>query len=70
MAVAVSAGATFDFKPARALFESRYVHVGQPPSYDVAADGRFVMIKSADPGVSPFNIVLDWAAGIEAAPGH
>jgi serine/threonine-protein kinase len=61
MAVAVSAAASFDFKPATPLFESRYLHAGQPPTYDVAADGRFVMIKLAESGVSPFHIVINWA---------
>jgi hypothetical protein len=70
MAVAVNVGAQFDFKPAALLFESRYVHSPQPPTYDVAADGRFVMIKLADPGVSPFNIVLNWTAGTPLAAAH
>ena len=55
-------GATFDFKPATFLFEARYALQGQPPSYDVGPDGRFLMIKSAgesrtDP---PMVVVLNW----------
>ncbi len=51
-----------DLKPAL-LFESNYVHGGQPPSYDVAADGRFLMIKSANAQApaTPITIVLNWA---------
>lgn len=62
MAVAVDARTEFNFKPAMLLFESTYVRGGQPPSYDVAADGRFLMIKSASPraGVTPLTIVLNW----------
>jgi Tol biopolymer transport system component len=70
MAVAVAVGNDLTFKPAAPLFESRYVHIGQPPTYDVAADGRFVMIKLADGAVSPFNIVLDWEATLAEAPAH
>jgi Tol biopolymer transport system component len=63
MAVAIEARADFNFKPAAFLFESNYVRGGQPPSYDVAADGRFIMIKSANSraGTSPMTVVLNWA---------
>jgi len=55
MAVAIDTAATFDFEPPNRLFES---HLRQPPSYDVAPDGRFVMITSAaDP---PISVILDW----------
>ena len=71
MAVAVDAvDQSFNFKPATLLFESRYIHGGQPPSYDVSADGRFVMIRAADTAVSSFNIVLNWAAALTALPSH
>jgi Tol biopolymer transport system component len=65
MVVAVSATHAFTFKPAALLFESRFFHAGQVPTYDVAADGRFVMIKLADAAAAPVNIVLDWAATLE-----
>ena len=64
MAVVVeSSRAGFDFKPAVLLFESTYVRGGQPPSYDVPPDGRFVMIRSANASSasSPMTIVLNWA---------
>jgi serine/threonine-protein kinase len=71
MAVAVNAGGQpFNFKPATILFESRYIHAGQPPSYDVSADGRFVMIKASGTVIPPFNIVLNWAGGRTAPPVH
>ena len=55
MAVAIDTAATFDFEPPNRLFES---HLRQSPSYDVAPDGRFVMITSAaDP---PISVILDW----------
>jgi serine/threonine-protein kinase len=61
MAVAVQPGATFSFSPAESLFEHGYVATGQPPSYDVAADGRFLMVKSgATATVPPIVITLDW----------
>ena len=67
MSVAVSAGAPFNFKPATLLFESRYQHAGQPPTYDVAADGRFLMIKPANPQLSSFNVLLNWSPAVPAA---
>ncbi|HET9359226.1 MAG TPA: protein kinase, partial [Vicinamibacterales bacterium] len=59
--VAVNAGSTFDFKPATTLFEAVYTLNGQPPSYDVAADGRFLMIKPlGEPTASTMVVVLNW----------
>ena len=60
MSVAVSAGSEFNFKPATMLFESHYQHGGQPPTYDVAADGRFVMTKPANPTLYSFTVLLNW----------
>jgi Tol biopolymer transport system component len=44
MAVAVQSGAETRFGPAVELFDEPYGH-GGPPTYDVAPDGRFVMIQ-------------------------
>jgi serine/threonine-protein kinase len=62
MAVAVSTGSTFGFKPPTWLFDSRYRIFGQPWSYDVAADGRFLMIKqTTEARTSPqVVVVLNW----------
>jgi dipeptidyl aminopeptidase/acylaminoacyl peptidase len=63
MAVAVSSGPAFAFKPPAFLFESRYLASEQPPSYDVAPDGRFLMIKPATESRTSAQIVvvLNWA---------
>ena len=64
MAVAVSVGSTFGFKPATFLFESRDLTTDQPPSYDVALDGRFLMIKpsATQPRTAPqIVVVLNWS---------
>ena len=70
MSVAVDARTDFSFKPAAVLFDSPYVRGGQPPSYDVAPDGRFVMIKAANPraSVTPVTIVLNWAEKLRPSP--
>jgi serine/threonine-protein kinase len=62
MAVAVDARETFDFTPARLLMEIAYNVTPQPPSYDVAPDGRFLMLKpSADrQRFQPIVVVLNW----------
>jgi len=62
MAAAVNAGQTFDFTPAHLLFEIVYNLTNQPPSYDVASDGRFLMIKSSEQSqrAAPIEIVLNW----------
>jgi serine/threonine-protein kinase len=66
MAVAVAAGPTFNHNQPVKLFTSTYVHAPTSPvSYDVAPDGRFLMIKDAQtqPGPSPITVVLNWTAG-------
>ena len=68
MMVGVNTSGGFDFTAATPLFaESRFVHIGQPPTYDVAGDGRFVMIMSADAATAPFNVVLNWAAALRSS---
>ena len=63
MAVAVSAGSEFNFKPPVLLFEFRYQLSRQPPSYDVGVDGRFLVIKpsSATPPPSAITVISNWA---------
>jgi serine/threonine-protein kinase len=60
MAVAVTAGDRFNFSPATLLFDNDYLLSSQPPSYDVAPDGRFLMIKpiGGDTEVAPSQIVV------------
>ena len=64
MSVAVDTRSEFNFKPATPLFESRIVRSQQPPSYDVAADGRFVIIRSADTAPNPITVVTNWTASL------
>ena len=67
MAVEVETGDAFSFSQATTLFESRYSHITtggalQPPSYDVAPDGRFVMIEpveSNDEAATPRIVVVE-----------
>ena len=70
MAVAVEAGATFDFKPAVRLFESVYSRSDQSPSFDVTPDGRFVMIKPDNAGQRPISIILNWQERLSAQTAH
>jgi len=62
MVVAVHRGTTFAFSPAEFLFESAHTQESQPPTYDVAADGRFLSIKRSGPQVAapPIVLTLDW----------
>jgi eukaryotic-like serine/threonine-protein kinase len=61
MSVAVDKGPTFNFKPPALLFERPY----QIQSYDVAPDGRFLMIKpAAARASSPITVILNWTAGL------
>ena len=61
MAVAVSAGSEFNFKPPVLLFEFRYQRSRQPPSYDVGVDGRFLVIKASKIPPSAITVISNWA---------
>jgi hypothetical protein len=71
MSVSIQAGPELRFSAPVALFSTEeFVFVGQPPSYDVAADGRFVMLKPmgrAKPGTRPLTVVLNWAEEVRRA---
>ena len=51
------------FKPPRLLFEGGFTpyEVNSPRTYDVASDGRFLMIEPTPSASAPLTIVLNWA---------
>jgi hypothetical protein len=61
MAVSVDAANGFKFKPAVKLFETSLRRSNQPPSYDVAPDGRFIMIRPDESRDEPITVILNWA---------
>lgn len=66
MAVAVEPGPTFNFQKPLTLFRSQYLHPpASPLSYDVASDGRFLLIKTVTARREPSatTVVLNWSAG-------
>ena len=64
MAVAFQSGTPFSFSPARSLFEYRNADSSQPPSYDVAADGRFLMVKNSAAARS-IVVTIGWLAELK-----
>ncbi|MCC7010824.1 MAG: protein kinase [Acidobacteria bacterium] len=73
MAVSVSLGANaerageFRYKPPVQLYEASYLRGGQPPTYDVSPDGRFVRLKAPvgeEPGNQPLGVVVNWLEGV------
>ena len=67
MAVAVSAGAKFNFKPPALLFEFRYQRSRQPPSYDVGPDGRFLVIKASNATRPPITVISNWGQTVASS---
>src|SRR5215471_12607432 len=59
MAVPVDTRAGFNFKPAGVLFEGPFIRAGQPPSYGLFLDGRFLMIRPAVTAPAPITIILN-----------
>jgi hypothetical protein len=74
MAASVHGGPEVRFSAPVALFNVReFAFSSQPPSYDVAADGRFLMIRPTGnlaPGKRPFTVVLNWAEELRRANGR
>ena len=67
MMAAIAPGAEPALKPPVALFKSRIPLLGQPPSYDVAPDGRFVFVRGTEGQVSPNLVVtVNWLGEINA----
>ena len=67
MSVTVQTTPAFSFGRATMLFESPTAPTVTPnASYDVAANGRFLMIKTAAPPatVPTVHVVLNWRAGM------
>ena len=58
MAVTVETSTGFEFGAPVRLFEDDFRQFQQPPSYDVAADGRFVTIRSE--ATPPISVLLNW----------
>jgi serine/threonine protein kinase len=67
MSVAVESSGTFTFKPPAVLFEIPELAVRFPnQSYDVAPDGRFLMVKDVSTPASapPITVILNWTASL------
>jgi hypothetical protein len=62
MAAEVAPAPPFSAKTPRVLFESdAFDFSGQAPAYDVARDGRFVMLHRGTAAVpAPVTVILNW----------
>ncbi len=67
MAVTVDTSTGFEFDAPVRLFEDDSRQFQQPPSYDVAADGRFVTIRSD--ATPPISVLLNWPGLFRPAGG-
>ncbi|HUE84880.1 MAG TPA: hypothetical protein VMO26_02275 [Vicinamibacterales bacterium] len=53
----------FEFEVPVTLFEAPVVRSGQPPTYDVAADGRLLMLQTGSAGPAPpIKAIVNWRA--------
>ena len=64
MAVAVKAGERFSAAEPVELFEGPYLRLAQPPSYDVALDGRFLMIRPTGQVEPPITAIFNWTEAL------
>ena len=68
MAVTVDTSTGLEFGAPVRLFEDDFRQYQQPPSYDVAADGRFVTIRSD--ATPPISVLLNWSGLFRPAGGE
>ena len=71
MAVAVATQPRFQAGKPETLFEAEYARTVNGPSYDVAPDGRFVMMKAAEQESAPgrLHVVLGWFEELKRKAG-
>jgi Tol biopolymer transport system component len=69
MSVSIEMGSELKFTPPVMLFDSQLLYVpagGQPPTYDVAPDGRFAFLKPpAAIGSDPLTVVVNWVEELD-----
>jgi Tol biopolymer transport system component len=71
MAVAVDAGAAFNFMPPTRVLDATTLERGtQAPNYDVAADGRFVFVKADAQSNQSVSVILNWQELLRQKPAH
>ncbi len=57
--------ARFAYQAPVMLLEKSFMRVGQDPSYDVAADGRLLMLSRAPAGPSvPIEVIVNWRRSV------
>jgi hypothetical protein len=58
--VAIRAGETFQFDAPRSLFPDSYVNDSGGRGYDVAADGRFLMLSDEANSTDEIHLIVNW----------
>jgi serine/threonine-protein kinase len=59
MMAAINPGPQLSFKPPVTLFQTSFMRAGQPPSYDVAPDGRFVLVRRGESQSAETNLIVE-----------
>jgi Tol biopolymer transport system component len=62
-------GARFTYEPPVMVMEKSFMRAPQPPSFDVAADGRLLMLGRLPAGPSaPIEVIVNWRGSIRGNP--
>jgi hypothetical protein len=59
MMAAINPGPQLSFKPPVTLFQTSFMRAGQPPSYDVTPDGRFVFVRRGENRSAETNLIVE-----------
>jgi Tol biopolymer transport system component len=66
MHVTTTTDGAFSFGVPTFLFETPVLRVVQPPSYDVAPDGRLLVIKAPPRRTNTVRVVIDWPSAADS----
>ena len=67
--VGADTSARFAYEPLVMLAEKSFMRAPQPPSFDVAADGRLLMLGRVPAGPSaPVEVIVDWRDRVGRRP--
>ena len=59
--VSADASARFTYQPPVMVLEKSFVRFSQPPSFDVAADGRLLIMGQGPAGpAAPIEVIVNW----------
>jgi len=67
MSVKTKTDGAFSFSAPTLLFEKVVARATQPPTYDIASDGRLLVLKDVPAPPTPITVMVNWPEVLKAA---